>query len=88
LRFNEEKGDEFLTIAYTSTPDIVQMNNKLLVAVPLPFTSYLKYFVRNYIDHGVKKAAMLVALGVHCKSAIQFSKLCFHSWNRRAIAGA
>ncbi len=65
MRINEEKGNEFIMMAYTSTPKVVQMNNKLVVAVPPPFTIYGKAFVQEFIKEGAKNAAMLVTLGAY-----------------------
>ncbi|MCL6610857.1 MAG: ABC transporter substrate-binding protein [Peptococcaceae bacterium] len=65
MQINQEKGNEFIIMAYTSTPKVVQMNNKLVVAVPPPFTVYCKSFVQEFIKEGAKNAAMLVTLGAY-----------------------
>ena len=45
-KINQEKGNEFLIMAYTSTPKAIEIGNKLLVAAPPPFTVYVKDFFR------------------------------------------
>lgn len=35
-KINEEKGNEFLIMAYTSTPKAIDIGNKLLAAIPPP----------------------------------------------------
>jgi branched-chain amino acid transport system substrate-binding protein len=45
-KVNEEKGNEFILMAYTSTPKVVQLGNKLLVGTTAPpFTIYIQQFV-------------------------------------------
>jgi branched-chain amino acid transport system substrate-binding protein len=43
-KINQEKGNEFLVMAYTSTPKVIEIGNKLLTASPPPFTVYVKAF--------------------------------------------
>ncbi len=64
-RINQEKGHEFLVMAYTSTPKAVQMGNKLLAAIPPPFTVYVKSFSDLAWKKGWRKAAMVVTLGAY-----------------------
>lgn len=65
-KINEEKGNEFLIMAYTSTPKVVQLGNKLLVATTAPaFTVYLQIFADIAWAQGKRKAAMLVTLGAY-----------------------
>lgn len=66
MEINQENGNEFLVMAYTSTPMVVKMDNKMMVAVPPPFTVYAKGMVDHYIKgEGAKTAAMLVTLGAY-----------------------
>ncbi len=62
-RINQEKGHEFLLMAYTSTPKVIEMGNNLLVAIPPPFTVYVKSFSDLAWKKGWRKAAMVVTLG-------------------------
>ena len=36
-KINQEKGNEFLLMAYTSTPKLYEMGNKLLIGTTAPF---------------------------------------------------
>lgn len=65
LQINEEKGNEFLMMAYTSTPKVVQMNKKLMVAIPPPFTAYVQSFTQMGMAQGWKNVAMVVTLGAY-----------------------
>ena len=65
LKINEEKGNEFLVMAYTSTPKITQMGNKLLVATTLPFTVYCQSLSDMAWAQGWRKAAMLTTMGAY-----------------------
>ncbi len=64
-RINQEKGHEFLVMAYTSTPKVVEMKNKLLSAIPPPFTVYVSSFSELAWKKGWRKAAMVVTLGAY-----------------------
>ena len=64
-KINEEKGNEFIVMAYTSTPKAIEIGNKLLVASPPPFTVYVKGFADMAMSKGWKKCAMLVTLGAY-----------------------
>lgn len=64
-RINQDKGHEFLLMAYTSTPKAIEMGNKLLIAVPPPFTVYVKSFSDLALKKGWRKAAMVVTLGAY-----------------------
>ncbi|MFZ5634878.1 MAG: ABC transporter substrate-binding protein [Bacillota bacterium] len=65
LKINEEKGNEFLMMAYTSTPQVVKLNNKLVVAIPPPFTAYVKSFTDIAMQKGWKNVAMVITLGAY-----------------------
>ncbi len=64
-KINEEKGNEFLLMAYTSTPKVMEIGNKLLTSSPPPFTVYVKGFADQAFSLGWKKCAMVVTLGVY-----------------------
>jgi len=66
-KINEEPGNEFLLMAYTSTPKVVQLGNKLLVATTAPpFPAYIQVFVEIAMkEEGWKTAAMLCTLGAY-----------------------
>ncbi len=64
-KINEEKGNEFLIMAYTSTPKVIEIGNKLLAAIPPPFTVYVKSFADIALAKGWRKAAMVVTLGAY-----------------------
>ncbi len=51
-RINQEKGQEFLLMAYTSTPKVIEMGNKLLTTDPPPFTAYVKSFSPLAVEKG------------------------------------
>ncbi len=65
MQINQEKGNEFLIMAYTSTPKAVQMNNSLVVAVPPPFTTYVHALADMAVSQGWKNIAMVVTLGAY-----------------------
>ncbi len=65
-KINEEKGNEFLIMAYTSTPKAVQLGNKLLIGTTgPPFTVYLQIFADEAWKRGWRKAALMVTLGAY-----------------------
>jgi branched-chain amino acid transport system substrate-binding protein len=64
-KINEEKGNEFILMAYTSTPKAIELGNKLLTASPPPFTVYVKGFADQAMAKGWKKCAMVVTLGAY-----------------------
>jgi branched-chain amino acid transport system substrate-binding protein len=64
-KINEEKGHEFLIMAYTSTPKVLEIGNKLLVEIPPPFTIYVRSLADLAMKEGWKKAAMVVTLGAY-----------------------
>ncbi len=64
-KINEEKGNEFIVMAYTSTPKAIEIGNKLLTASPPPFTVYVKGFSDMAMAKGWKKCAMVVTLGAY-----------------------
>ncbi|MCX7981341.1 MAG: ABC transporter substrate-binding protein [Syntrophales bacterium] len=66
-KVNEEPGNEFLLMAYTSTPKVVQLGNKLLIGTTAPpFPAYIQVFTELAMkEEGWKKAAMLCTLGAY-----------------------
>ncbi len=64
-KINQEKGNEFFIMAYTSTPKVIEIDNKLLAAIPPPFTVYVKSFADNAWARGWRKVAMVVTLGAY-----------------------
>jgi branched-chain amino acid transport system substrate-binding protein len=63
MKINEEKGNEFIMMAYTSTPKVTEMGNKLVVATTVDFTTYVRVFADWAFKKGWKKCAMVVTLG-------------------------
>ena len=64
-KINQEKGNEFIIMAYTSTPKAIEIGNKLLVAAPPPFTVYVKTFSDIAWEKGYRKAAMVATVGAY-----------------------
>ena len=64
-KINQEKGNEFLIMAYTSTPKVIEIGNKLLTASPPPFTVYVKGFSDIAWEKGWRKAAMVATVGAY-----------------------
>ncbi|MDP2852694.1 MAG: ABC transporter substrate-binding protein [Smithellaceae bacterium] len=65
-KINEEKGNEFLLMAYTSTPKVVQLGNTLLIGCTAPaFTVYIQQFVEIALKKGWKKVAMVTTTGAY-----------------------
>ncbi len=65
LKVNEEKGSEFIAVAFTSTPRVEELNNRLTVSVPGPFTSSVEIYSSWAVNKGYKKCAMIVTLGAY-----------------------
>jgi branched-chain amino acid transport system substrate-binding protein len=65
-KINEEKGNEFLLMAYTSTPKVMHLNNKLLIGTTAPpFTVYVQSFCETAWAQGWRKIAMVATLGAY-----------------------
>jgi branched-chain amino acid transport system substrate-binding protein len=65
-KVNEEKGNEFLLMAYTSTPKIGELGNKLLVGITAPdFRVYMQQFIQTAKKKGYQKVAMVVTAGAY-----------------------
>ncbi len=65
LKINEEKGNEFILMAYTSTPKVDTLGNKLVVDTTTSFTPYVQVFGEWAFKKGWKKCAMVVTLGAY-----------------------
>ncbi|MEE9912012.1 MAG: ABC transporter substrate-binding protein [Deltaproteobacteria bacterium] len=65
LKINEEKGSEFILMAYTSTPKWDTLGNKLTVDVTMPFPVTLAGSADWALQKGYKKCAMVVTFGVY-----------------------
>jgi branched-chain amino acid transport system substrate-binding protein len=65
MQINQERGNEFLMMAYTSTPEATRENNRLLVAIPPNFEVYVQAFSDLAWGQGFRKAAMVVTLGAY-----------------------
>jgi branched-chain amino acid transport system substrate-binding protein len=65
MEINQEPGNEFIIMAYTSTPKVDEMNNELTVSIPPPFTAYVRGFSDVAWEQGWRKAAMVITLGAY-----------------------
>lgn len=65
MKINEEKNNEFIIMAYTSTPKAMQMGNKLIVCVSVDFSAYIDFLVNWSMKKGLKRCAMMVTLGAY-----------------------
>lgn len=65
MKVNEDKGNEFIVVAYTSTPKVVKMGNKLMVNTALDFTTYIQAFIQWANTKGLKRCAMMTTMGAY-----------------------
>jgi branched-chain amino acid transport system substrate-binding protein len=65
MKINEEKGNEFIVMAYTSTPKLDTLGNKLTITTTVDFTTYVEVFANWALKKGWKKCAMVVTLGAY-----------------------
>lgn len=65
MQVNQQRGSEFLVMAYTSTPKVDEMKNPLTIAVPPPFSAYVKAYVEYTWNKGLRKGAMVCTLGAY-----------------------
>ncbi len=65
MQINEQPGSTFLMMAYSSTPKIEEIPNKLTVSIPPPFTAYVHAFADIAWKKGWRKGAMVVTLGAY-----------------------
>ncbi len=61
-KINENKGEEFILLAYSATPKMLELKNKLIV-FPNPSNVYREVFADWAISKGYKRCAMLVTMG-------------------------
>jgi branched-chain amino acid transport system substrate-binding protein len=65
MKINEEKGNEFILMAFTSAPGVTQTGNKLLLCPNVPFIINVDLYTDWAKAKGYKKGAMLVTLGAY-----------------------
>ncbi|MDD4242151.1 MAG: ABC transporter substrate-binding protein [Smithellaceae bacterium] len=65
MKINQEKGNEFIVMAYTSTPKVEELDNKLMIDTTVTFTTYVQVFAEWALKKGWKKCAMVVTLGAY-----------------------
>jgi branched-chain amino acid transport system substrate-binding protein len=65
MKINQEKGNEFIVVAYSSTPMLTKMGNKLMVSPNTPFTVNVGIYVDWAKSKGWKKCAMVITLGAY-----------------------
>jgi branched-chain amino acid transport system substrate-binding protein len=65
MKINEEKGNEFIMMAYTSTPKVAALGNKLMVNTTVTFSIYVEVFTDWALAKGWKKCAMVTTLGAY-----------------------
>jgi branched-chain amino acid transport system substrate-binding protein len=65
MKINEEKGNEFIMMAYTSTPKVTEMKNRLMVNTTVTFTTYVDVFTDYALAKGWKKCAIMTTLGAY-----------------------
>jgi branched-chain amino acid transport system substrate-binding protein len=65
MQINEQRGSDFLLMAYSSTPKIEAIKNDTTVSIPPPFTAYVQAFSDIAWEKGWRKAAMVVTLGAY-----------------------
>jgi branched-chain amino acid transport system substrate-binding protein len=63
MKINEEKGNAFLVMAFTSTPRITELGNKLTIVAPGSFVSMAEISAQWAMEKGWKKCAMLATIG-------------------------
>lgn len=65
VKINEEKGNEFIMMAYTSTPKATELNNNLTVCTTLSYAAYVDVFTDYAMKKGWKKCAIMTTLGAY-----------------------
>ncbi len=63
MKVNEEKGNEFILMAFTSTPRITEMGNKLTIVAPGSFASLVEISAQWAMAKNWKRCGMLVTVG-------------------------
>lgn len=65
LKINEEKGNEFLMMAFTSTPGVTEMGNKLVICPSVPYLINVDLYTDWAKSKGYKTCAMVPTLGAY-----------------------
>lgn len=65
MKINQEKGQEFLLMAFTSTPSVTELGNKLVICPNVPFTINVDLYTDWAKSKGYKTCAMVVTLGAY-----------------------
>jgi len=63
MNVNQDKGNEFLLMAFTSTPRITDAGNKLLVVAPGSFVSMAEVSAEWAMEKNWRRCGMLVTVG-------------------------
>lgn len=63
MKINEEKDHEFLLLAFTSTPRITDIGNKLTIVFPGSFSSMVEISANWAMSRNWKNCAMVVTIG-------------------------
>jgi branched-chain amino acid transport system substrate-binding protein len=80
MKINEEKGKEFIVMAYTSTPKIELLRNRLTIISTPTFNVYVDVFTDWAIKKGWKTCAMVVTLGAY---GDEWSHAFRESWEKK-----
>lgn len=65
MKINQEAGNEFILMGYTSSAKATEMGNKLLVVGAPLLTIYAQLYADMAWERGWRKAAMVVTLGAY-----------------------
>ena len=65
LEINTEEGNEFIMMAYTSTPDELRIDNELVIWIPPAFTCYVQSQSELAWELGWRKVGMLITAGAY-----------------------
>jgi branched-chain amino acid transport system substrate-binding protein len=74
MSVNQEKGHEFLMMAYSSSPSTSKMNNKLTIVVPPTFSVYAQVFSQWAWDKGYRRAAVILTNEIYGDEWTDFFK--------------
>ena len=65
MEINQEPGNEFLIVGFTSTPEASEMGNELTIINCVPFSQYVTAFTELAWAEGWRTGAMVVTLGAY-----------------------
>lgn len=65
LEINQEEGNEFLIMGFTSTPAASESGNELIIVNCVPFNQYVVAFTELAWEKGWRKGAMVVTMGAY-----------------------